>query len=1512
MMMCRKIDGLAVAAALVLAAFSSAAAAQAPAFVWIEGEKPASASFEFNTDGSDLLSGGQRLHHAIQKHDIEKTLPAEGLKLTYDFNLAEGGPHEFWVRLSYEFIRAPIRWRVDDGQWRELSPEVLTTSLMEIFTWTEIAWALAGNADLGAGKHTLELHLTRPGSDRRLLLGLDCMAFVKGEGNFIPDGYLKPGQTYDAEVDRNAAAQVYGADGKSWPVRKGRPQLELSGPWEVARWDDVDMDKDTYEAVRRIPAADEYPLHWMGVEVPGDMHKQRPEMRFGHRYLCRTRAVVPAEYRGRGIHLHFTESAWILSVFVNGRFVGDHTTVMVPWDMDITSHLRPGEVNEIIIGVKSSWYALDPTFGRTKKPSVDHCRNMPTDLGNARWWGYVDAVYSSAAMPNGFRGPIRLVATGPAHTSDIYIRTSVAQKRLEADVEVANVTGAAIEAEVTCEAVNDRTGAVEKTFGPARANVPAGKAVTVALTGDWENPRLWWPEPKANVYRMRTTVRIGGRVADVQEELFGFREVSYDGRHFLLNGIRWHFWCWQGLGRKIGSPEEWVNRYHARNHRFIRTHGTRGPGKSEDDMDIYDRGGIAQFCPTWINGMYLVHQMDNPILWKNFDRHVRQYVKAYRNRPSILAWSLGNELMLVNARLGFFNQYAQLEDEAAKLVAAQIEVDPTRRSFFDGGGDLGGRIELDNNHYGWRYGAGFPACAYRYPTGPAILDPRPRDRAQLYLWTGDKPLIFGEVFHYQLGTPDMSWIGGPSVYRSVRHQDVAATRYMRIAVEGARWQDTTGICLFGEVDGYFKDTFRSYEPRAVFVREHNSGFYSGRRFERTIRVFNDGRTTDPLTLKWSVVLDGEVVLSGEKTYSIEPGHHEGDTIGGQLPTVTRRVRGHLNLELYAQGERVFDDTKAVVVAPPPSGPGDVEAGNLFVFDPKGQLVPWLTERNVAHTAVADLAGMPAAAKIVLVGPQALTRQNRRAAGRKVREMVLAGGTAVVLEQSEPLQGDDLPLAGIKVPPSETKEPPGMAEFSTGAGGRSGAIAHPVALAHPVLKDVAPDDLFTWAGDEFNFRRSYGTPTEGAISIIQAGDKLSLTPMMEVAVGQGSYLLSQMLIGEKLSNEPTADQLLHNALAWAQGRAASPPGKTLVVGATDALRAMLDSTGLVYEQAPAFDQATDALDSDWQLLIVRATPKSTKWLAHNASAVRKFCEQGRWVMLTDLDSEGLASFNKLVGFEHRIRPFGAQAARVQRHADPLLLGLSDRDFSQFADKMIAPWVRKYWVSDEVFTQVVDGDDIGGFVKCRYPNLFNGLTNVDFWRYIQYFQFEGDAEGTIVSGQGEKEPAAGREGIWIDIAFDRPETITGLNIQLSQIYYTAKDIKIVFDDNQQDALSFALANNSDKQAIEFPQPRRIGKISIVVLSHYGGISSRNMKIVTFDTVEVLRQMPEGGPVALTNPGGLVKYPVGKGGILLNQLDYAAGPDESIAPNRRKNFAENVKKKRAIYANLLRNMGASFKLK
>ena len=114
-------------------------------------------------------------------------------------------------------------------------------------------------------------------------------------------------------------------------------------------------------------------------------------------------------------------------------------------------------------------------------------------------------------------------------------------------------------------------------------------------------------------------------------------------------------------------------------------------------------------------------------------------------------------------------------------------------------------------------------------------------------------------------------------------------------------------------------------------------------------------------------------------------------------------------------------------------------------------------------------------------------------------------------------------------------------------------------------------------------------------------------------------------------------------------------------------------------------------------------------------------------------EGLASFNRLVGVEHVLRPFELEYVDLPPQRDPILSGLSARDVAMETTEKIFPWAGVRYRVDDQFTWIVDLEDIAPF--CAIPgatagdraaarravanwprNMFSGFTNI--WKLIYY--------------------------------------------------------------------------------------------------------------------------------------------------------------------------------------------------
>ena len=182
-----RLSWLIAAWCLPLFAAAPGRAAEPADFVWIEGEKPASATIKANLAGwgqKHFLSEEKWLHVSLDPAKVDKELPAEGALLAYAFTIPRDGTYEVWNRIGFEFVRSPFDWRIGRGAWARVGPQELTTDCMELDFWCEVAWLKLGSAALAAGEHRLEIRLPKTkdkkGKTARILYASDAICLSRG------------------------------------------------------------------------------------------------------------------------------------------------------------------------------------------------------------------------------------------------------------------------------------------------------------------------------------------------------------------------------------------------------------------------------------------------------------------------------------------------------------------------------------------------------------------------------------------------------------------------------------------------------------------------------------------------------------------------------------------------------------------------------------------------------------------------------------------------------------------------------------------------------------------------------------------------------------------------------------------------------------------------------------------------------------------------------------------------------------------------------------------------------------------------------------------------------------------------------------------------------------------------------------------------------------------------------------------------------------------------------------
>ncbi|MBC8101182.1 MAG: hypothetical protein H7Z41_01160 [Cytophagales bacterium] len=770
-----------------------------PTFVWIEGETGAAANFEekkVNRAGwgqPQFLSGEKWLQVAIDEKEVDSQVPAGGLILKYRLDTPKAGSYTVWNRVGYEYVRSPFSWRLDSGEWKSAKPTDLTTDLMALATWTEVAWLkLSDGVSLSAGPHTLEIRLEKTADEKgkiqRILYASDAIALVTG-GPFVPNSKYKPGEQAPQGTPLTSFALPASIGGAGT-----RTVLPLSGTWEICR-DDEMLPGAVAEPIKALPTV----TNWNSISVPGDKNTLRPDLLFAHRVWYRTRVTVPEGYRGRSFVMNFPVNNLNTTVYVNGVLCGFEKNPYCRFDMDITKGIKPGQSNEIWVGIRDAWYGYSASPTNPMKLRAKF--NLPLEFATK---GFQDLAYP---IWNGFQSgilgaPTLTVAGGPAYIADVFCKPSVAGRRMDAEVTVSNPSATPLSGEIRWEAIHLKTGAVEKAFAPKPFTVGANGRQRFDLSEAWSNPKLWWPDPNPQLYQLRTTVAVGGKPIDTCDTLFGFREwgVSADKTKFTLNGQNWRIWADLTQG---GSPQAWLANYRRTNQRLMRLSGVGQGGHLWQGMDhnqaldFFDRNGVVVRRSGPLDGEVIGYNAieNDPALkalyksdikmdlMNNFRDQMVAVVRGERNHPSVMLWSLENEYLFINCINLYGGLMDDFEREITRCSDAVRAADPTRLTMVDGGGATKAQtLPVHGDHYVAGDFANYPNLAYQdHVTGGG------RGR---WVWDKQRPRFLGEdYFASGINPADYSTIGGEAAFVGKTAAKPASALMYRMLTQGYRWGD---------------------------------------------------------------------------------------------------------------------------------------------------------------------------------------------------------------------------------------------------------------------------------------------------------------------------------------------------------------------------------------------------------------------------------------------------------------------------------------------------------------------------------------------------------------------------------------------------------------------------------------------------------------------------------------------------------------------------------------------------
>lgn len=368
---------------------------------------------------------------------------------------------------------------------------------------------------------------------------------------------------------------------------------------------------------------------------------------------------VPASWTDKRVVIRVGSATHRAIVWVNGVEVASHVGGYLPFEADISSHVRFGQENRVSIVVSNilDWRILPP--GDMKVFSDDmHPEGFRVQQYYHDYFNYA-----------GLHRPIRLVATPKTFVKDITIATDIdgANGVVDYDVE-AEVEG--LQAEIQVELLD--------VAGKSVANASGAKGKLTVMQAN-----LWEP---GNAYLYMLVVRLvgaSGELIDCYRLPVGIRTVQATETQVLVNGKPVHF---KGFGKHEDMDirgkglDEALN---VKDFNLLKWLGANSFRTShypyaEEVYRLADREGIMiidevpatglQFFGAQEGNVFQEGRADDKLL-EHHCQAIREMIQRDKNHPSVVMWSLANES-------------ATYEDGAVKyfetIVALTRQLDPTR------------------------------------------------------------------------------------------------------------------------------------------------------------------------------------------------------------------------------------------------------------------------------------------------------------------------------------------------------------------------------------------------------------------------------------------------------------------------------------------------------------------------------------------------------------------------------------------------------------------------------------------------------------------------------------------------------------------------------------------------------------------------------------------------------------------------------------------------------------------
>lgn len=348
--------------------------------------------------------------------------------------------------------------------------------------------------------------------------------------------------------------------------------------------------------------------------------------------------------RGKSVYLQFDGVYMNSDVWVNGHHLGNHPYGYTPFYYDITPYLESiGKDNIIAVQVKNE--------GK-----------------NSRW-------YSGS----GIYRHVSLMVVSPVHVDVWGVNVTTPKvSKLSADVQVITTIKNEGKSNATVTLLTQLIDAKGRVVGVTKSItvIMAASKTETKHSISISKPKLWSPQDP-NLYKAVVRVLENNKESDVTSTSFGVRDIKIDVKNgLLINGvsIKMKGGCIHHDYGPLGAAA--IDRAEERKIELLKANGFNAIRLSHNPpskifLDICDRQGmlvINEAFDTWAKGKF---EDDYHLYFNdNWNKDLTSMILRDRNHPSVILWSIGNEIPGRADSMGL---------ATTKILKQRVqELDPTR------------------------------------------------------------------------------------------------------------------------------------------------------------------------------------------------------------------------------------------------------------------------------------------------------------------------------------------------------------------------------------------------------------------------------------------------------------------------------------------------------------------------------------------------------------------------------------------------------------------------------------------------------------------------------------------------------------------------------------------------------------------------------------------------------------------------------------------------------------------